>query len=167
MFPQIVPQKSELARLVIHDAHFKTLHGGTNQTIAEVHTRFWIRACRNQVRKVILNCIICCRFNSKFEKPLKGDLPKLRKTVPFKAFQHDRLDFGGPFFAKVKVKISQKYIKFHLCALPVRQCIWRSSLISQPKHVLPFCGSLRPGWVALQRLIQKTVRTFKAPLQSS
>ena len=54
MYPQIVPQKSELARLVIHNAHLKTLHGGTIQTIAEIRTQFWIPACRNQVRKVIV-----------------------------------------------------------------------------------------------------------------
>ena len=34
MYPQIVPQKSELARLVFHDAHLKTFHGGTIQTKA-------------------------------------------------------------------------------------------------------------------------------------
>ena len=75
---EIVPQKSELARLIIHDPDLKTLHSGTIQTIAEIRTRFWIPACRNQVQKVILNlnCITCCRFNSNFEKPLIGDLPK-------------------------------------------------------------------------------------------
>ena len=86
--------------MVIHDPHLKTMHGGTIQTIAEIRTRFWIPACRNQVRKVILNCITCCRFNSKFEKPFVGDLPKSGITVPSKAFQHAGLDFGGPFSAR-------------------------------------------------------------------
>ena len=31
-YPRIVPEKSELARLIIIDAHHATLHGGTNQT---------------------------------------------------------------------------------------------------------------------------------------
>ena len=56
MYPRRVPLKSEIAKLVIHDAHLKTLHGGTIQTLAEIRTQFWIPACRNQVRKVILNC---------------------------------------------------------------------------------------------------------------
>ena len=54
-----------------------------------------------------------------------------------------------------------------MCALPVRQCIWRSSLISQSNHVSPHCGASRLEGAALQRLVQKTVRIFKAPLQSS
>ena len=96
MYPQIVPQKSALARLIIHNAHLKTLHGGTIQTIAEIRTRFWIPACRNQVRKVIANFVTCCRFNSSSEKPLMGDLPNTRITVPSQAFQHE-----AHFFVKV------------------------------------------------------------------
>ena len=67
LYPQIVPQKSELAKLIVHDTHLKTLHGGTIQTIAERRALFWIPACRNQVRNVIKNCITCCRFNLSFE----------------------------------------------------------------------------------------------------
>ena len=111
MYSQIVLQKSELARLVVHDAHLKTLHGGTIQTIAEIRTQFWIPACRNQVRKVIVNCITCCRFNSSTEKQLMGDLPKSRITVPSSAFQHIGLDFGGPFFCRGDSKdIAKAYL---------------------------------------------------------
>ena len=116
MYPQIVPQKSELARLIIHNAHLKTLHGGTIQTIAEIRTRFWIPACRNQVRKVIANCVTCCRFNSSSEKPLMGDLPKSRITVPSKAFQHVGLDFGGPFLCKSDSKdFTKAYLALFVC----------------------------------------------------
>ena len=34
-YPRIVPQKSELARLIILDAHHSTLHGGTTQTMLQ------------------------------------------------------------------------------------------------------------------------------------
>ena len=135
MYPQIVLQKNDLARLVIHDAHLKTLHGGTIQTIAEISTQFWIPACRNQVRKVILNCITCCIFNSSSEKQLMGHLPKSKTRVPSKAFQHVGLDFRGPFFEEVIVKTSQKHIWLYSCASPARLCIWIPSLISQPRHV--------------------------------
>ena len=59
MYPRLIPEKSELARLVILDAHHSTLHGGATQTIAQIRTRFWIPGCRNQVRKLILNCVTC------------------------------------------------------------------------------------------------------------
>ena len=116
MYPQIVLQKNDLARLVIHDAHLKTLHGGTIQTIAEISTQFWIPACRNQVRKVILNCITCCIFNSSSEKQLMGHLPKSKITVPSKAFQHVGLDFGGPFFSRGDSKdVTKAYLALFVC----------------------------------------------------
>ena len=116
MYPQIIPQKSELARLVTHDAHLKTLHGGTVQKIAETRTQFWIPACRNQVRKVILNCITCCRFNSSSEKQLMCDLPKSRKTVPSKAIHYVGLVFGGPFFCRGDSKdVTKAYLALFVC----------------------------------------------------
>ena len=107
-YPRIVPQKSELARLIILDAHHSTLHGGTTQTIAEIRSHFWIPACRNQVRKLIMNCVTCSRFNGKPEHPLMGDLPKKRVTIPSKVFKDVGLDFGGPFLCKEKDKEFRK-----------------------------------------------------------
>ncbi len=61
-YQRIIPQESELARLVVLHAHHQTLHGGATQTIAYIRTRFWLPSCRNLVRKLILNCVTCCRF---------------------------------------------------------------------------------------------------------
>ena len=51
-YPRIVPEKSELSRLINGDAHSVTLHGGVNQTMAHIRIKFWIPSCRNQVRKL-------------------------------------------------------------------------------------------------------------------
>ena len=97
-YPRLIPEKSELARLVILDAHHFTLHGGAVQTIAQIRTRFWIPGCRNQVRKLILNCVTCSRFIVNKEELLMGDLLKERIKVPSRAFEDEGLDFGGPFY---------------------------------------------------------------------
>ena len=39
-YPRIVPEKSELSRLIIGDAHSVTLHGGVNQNMAHIRTKF-------------------------------------------------------------------------------------------------------------------------------
>ena len=71
-YPRLIPEKSELARLVILDAHHFTLNECATQTIAQIRTRFWIPGCRNHVRKLILNCVTCSRFIGKKEEPLMG-----------------------------------------------------------------------------------------------
>ena len=42
MFPMIYAQKCELAKLVVHVAHLKTLLGGAFQTLLENRTTLWI-----------------------------------------------------------------------------------------------------------------------------
>ena len=72
-YPRLIPEKNELVRLVILDAHHSTLHGGATQTIAQIRTRFWIPGCINQMRKLILNCVTCSHFIGNKEEPLMGD----------------------------------------------------------------------------------------------
>ena len=97
-FQRLIPQDSHLARLIVLNSLQLTLHGGTSQTIAHIRTRFWIPSFRNLVRKMIMNCVNCHRFNSKPVFPLMGDLPKTRVDPPIKAFEDVGLDFAGPFF---------------------------------------------------------------------
>ena len=115
-YPRIVPEKSELARLIIIDAHNATLHGGCNQVLAFIRTQYWIPRCRNQVRKLILNCVKCSRFTVKCKQPLMGDLPRERIEIPSRAFQDVGLDFGGPFITKTGSKILTKsYMAVFVC----------------------------------------------------
>ena len=146
VYPQIVPHKSELARLVNLDAHLKTLHGGTIQSIAEIRTQFWIPACGNQLQKVILNCITCCIFSSSSKELLIGDLPKSRITVPYKALQHVGLEFVCFATKAMHLEI--------ICDLTTQPCI------ANLRRLISRKGSLL-------RLTQITARIFKAPLQSS
>ena len=56
-YARLIPENSELARVVILATHHSTLHGGATQTIAQTRSRYCIPGCRNQVRKLILNCV--------------------------------------------------------------------------------------------------------------
>ena len=118
-YPRLIPEKSELARLVILDAHHSTLHGGATQTIAQIRIRFWIPGCRNQVQKLILNCVTCSRFIGNKEEPLMGELPKERISVPSRDFERVGLDFGGPFYLKVSGSENNKaYLVLFVCFFP-------------------------------------------------
>ena len=127
-YQRIVPKESELARLIVNEAHRITLHGGTNQVVSQIRTQFWIPGCRSLVRKLILNCVTCSRFSAKPFTPLIGDLPKERIDIPERAFEHVGLDYGGPFFCMKSVYGSEK-VYMALFALPAKRCILKWFLI--------------------------------------
>ena len=115
-YPRLVPAESHLAELIARNSHRTTLHGGTNQVIAHIRQRFWIPACRNLVRRVIMNCVTCSRFTSRPTYPLMGDLPKQRVDIPKRSFQDVGLDFAGPFSCKTSTRSSKKaYLAIFIC----------------------------------------------------
>ena len=115
-YPRLVPQESHLADLIVRNSHRLTLHGGTNQVMAHIRQRFWIPACRNLVRKTLMNCVTCSRFTSKPSYPLMGDLPKQRVDIPKRAFQDVGLDFAGPFLCKGPNRSTVKaYLAIFVC----------------------------------------------------
>ena len=64
-------------RLIIANAHEKTLHGGTSQILAHFRTNFWIPASRVKIKtQIIPSCVICSRFTTEATIPLVADLPK-------------------------------------------------------------------------------------------
>ena len=115
-YQRLIPQNSHLARLVVANSHQSTLHGGTTQVMAHIRTRFWIPSCRSLVRKLILNCVGCNRFNVKPQYPLMGDLPKERVDPPLKAFQDVGIDFAGPFLSRKSSRtVVKSYMALFIC----------------------------------------------------
>ena len=73
-YQRLVSQQSNLASLILLDSHHATLHAGPNQVLALVRTKYWIPSCRNLIRKIVRNCVSCCRFQTRANNPLMGDL---------------------------------------------------------------------------------------------
>jgi len=97
--PIILPKESLLTNLIISDAHQRTLHGGTQITLAFLREEFWVIGGRVPVRKHILRCIRCARFRQKRAQHLMGQLPKSRVT-PSRPFSHAGVDYAGPISLK-------------------------------------------------------------------
>ncbi|XP_043284934.1 uncharacterized protein [Venturia canescens] len=91
----IPPRDSPLARLLISDAHTRTLHGGTQATLAFLRQRYWIIGGRAPVRSFILRCVHCARFRAHRAQQLMGQLPSTRVT-PARAFLFTGVDYAGP-----------------------------------------------------------------------
>ncbi|XP_015123440.1 uncharacterized protein LOC107045632 [Diachasma alloeum] len=94
--PIILPRRSRFTTLVIAEAHQKTLHGGTQLTLAYTRQRYWILGGRGTVRAYILRCAICARHRARQAQQQMGQLPATRVS-PARAFLHTGVDFAGPF----------------------------------------------------------------------
>lgn len=93
--PIILPTYSHLSRLIIQDAHYNTLHGGNQLTLAHTRRRFWIINGKKAVRSFISKCVICIRYREQAANQLMGDLPAPRVT-PCPPFVHSGVDYAGP-----------------------------------------------------------------------
>lgn len=93
--PVIIPKESRLSELIIMEAHSETNHGPVQQMMQYIRNNFWINCLRNEARKHVHKCVICARYNKKFEGQLMAGLPadRIRKN---RAFLISGLDYCGP-----------------------------------------------------------------------
>ncbi|XP_063975044.1 uncharacterized protein LOC135161426 [Diachasmimorpha longicaudata] len=95
----IIPQGSVLAELIIRDSHQRTLHGGTQLTLAHLRRSYWIIGGRLPVRSFILKCVECARHRGIRAQQLMGQLPVAR-LVSDRAFSNTGVDYAGPVSLK-------------------------------------------------------------------
>ncbi|GFY12677.1 integrase catalytic domain-containing protein [Trichonephila clavipes] len=84
-FPILLPSKHKLTYLIVEYFHKKFLHSGPQSLLYQIRQIFWILNGRNICRKVVHNCVICCKANPTCTDQIMSDLPKDRviKNYPF------------------------------------------------------------------------------------
>lgn len=94
-YPVIIPKEGRLSELIIWDAHSKTEHGHVQQMMQYIRNNFWISTMRSEARKSIHKCVVCARYNKRFETQLMSGLPadRIRKN---RAFLISGVDYAGP-----------------------------------------------------------------------
>ncbi|XP_011858260.1 PREDICTED: uncharacterized protein LOC105555830 [Vollenhovia emeryi] len=97
--PAILPRHSRLSELIISWSHQRTLHGGTQLTLAHIRQSYWIIGGRAPVKSHILRCVVCARQRGIRAHQLMGQLP-LPRVTPSRAFTHTGIDYAGPLTLK-------------------------------------------------------------------
>lgn len=97
--PIIVPNHSNLSRILSLEAHQKTMHGGTQAMLHFIRAKYWIVGAKRAVTTILKSCLPCIRYTKTNTEQIMGDLPKERviSTAPF---AHCGVDYFGP----VKIK---------------------------------------------------------------
>lgn len=97
--PIVLVGKSAVVILIIRDAHRRVLHGGPQNTMAQLNQRYWLINGRRQVRAEIHRCVTCIKARPKCRQQLMGDLPAARVT-PSRPFLHTGIDYAGPIWSR-------------------------------------------------------------------
>ena len=97
--PAILPRNSRLSDLIIDYSHKRTLHGGTQLTLAHIRQTYWIIGGRAPVKSHILRCVVCARQRGIRAHQLMGQLP-LSRVTPSQPFTHTGIDYAGPITLK-------------------------------------------------------------------
>lgn len=93
--PILIPQGSTLAKLIIADAHQRTLHGGPQIMLNYLRTNFWILNAKSLVRQCVRKCVVCVRHSAKTKQQMMGQLPEVRVNA-CRPFLRSGVDYAGP-----------------------------------------------------------------------
>ncbi|GFS64815.1 integrase catalytic domain-containing protein [Trichonephila clavipes] len=93
--PILIPNNHSSCDLIIKHYHVLYLHTGTEATLANIRTRFWIVNGRSKVKG-----IQCLKVSAKGKNQRMADLPNARGSIA-RVFSKVGLDFCGPFHIKL------------------------------------------------------------------
>jgi hypothetical protein len=112
--PILLPKDHHFTRLIVLHAHRTLGHGsGTELTLTQLRTKFWIIQGRRVVRSIVETCPECRRrFSTKPASQRMAPLPKSRLSS-IRAFEKVGVDYAGPF--KTKQGRGKVRAKRYLC----------------------------------------------------
>lgn len=111
--PMILPKGHYVTDLIIRREHEANLHAGVQATLYNLRIRYWPIDGRNQVRKIIRQCVTCFRVKPTFPDYLMGNLPRVRVTAA-RPFLNTGVDYCGPFFIKEKKLRNRNRVKVYV-----------------------------------------------------
>ena len=107
--PIILHRKSEIARLIVEDAHFSDGHViGMAAMKAQVCEKYVILGLGTLCKQIRSNCYRCRLVNGVRLVQQMAPLPINKLEEKIKAFENCGMDFAGPFEAKVERRMARK-----------------------------------------------------------
>ncbi|XP_072384547.1 uncharacterized protein [Diabrotica undecimpunctata] len=117
-FPLLMPSKSHIVNLLLTREHRRLLHSGPQNTLSNVRLKFWPLDGLRQIKRIILNCLTCYRFNAQVASQIMANLPRERVQIA-RPFINVGVDFGGPFPIKTsklkRAPLTKAYMAVFVC----------------------------------------------------
>ena len=103
-YPVVLPGKHPVTELIIRHYHHLNGHVGVYNVLAEIRQRFRIVRGVSSVKRVLIKCHVCRRYNAKLGEQVTAQLSMVRVSsdshriiYPFAAVG---LDYSGPLYAR-------------------------------------------------------------------
>lgn len=112
--PIILPKHAHLTKLIIADAHLKTLHGGSQLMLTYIQSKYWILGAKEIIKSYVRKCIKCIRYAAPTNNQLMGQLPTARVT-PSRPFKCSGVDYAGPISIRTSKGRGQHSYKGYIC----------------------------------------------------
>ncbi|XP_073959815.1 uncharacterized protein [Choristoneura fumiferana] len=112
--PIIIPGKQHVTKLIVTEAHTKTLHGTILQTMTYIRSKYWIIGLRTAVKEVAGKCTTCIKHKATTKQQLMGQLPTSRVT-PCRAFYNSGVDYAGPVYMRTSKGRGHTSTKGYIC----------------------------------------------------
>ena len=97
-FPIILPRGNWVTKLIVRHHHEAGHHvTGTNHTLANLSTKYWIVTAREEIREWEKACNEYRKRKLKAGEQVMAPLPNVRFRQPLRAFAYVSVDYGGPF----------------------------------------------------------------------
>ena len=100
-FPVLLPTKHNVTELIVRHFQETGNHQGTNYTLAQRSSKYWIIVAREQIRECERSCVVCKRRKAKVTTQIMAPLPKHRLMKSLRAFTNIGIDYGSPFLVKL------------------------------------------------------------------
>lgn len=145
--PTLDEDNSHLTTLIIRAAHFRTLHGGLQQTLRLLRDEFWIVRGIMAVKRILKQCVTCFRDKCRPAKQQMADLlgPQVQPNRPF---SHTGVDFAGYFEVKTSTRKNAGFVK---CYVSLFICLTTKAMHLELVHDL----STRAFIAALRRFVAR------------
>ena len=121
-FPILLSKCSLLCKGLVNDYHVKLAHAGCYTLLAEIRKRFWITHAFSTVKKIIKECTLCRRLNSRPIKINQSPYREFRINPDNIPYRQIFIDFLGPF--KVKNESGESCKIWILCIT----CLWSRAI---------------------------------------
>nr|XP_049699691.1 uncharacterized protein LOC110382053 [Helicoverpa armigera] len=112
--PIVLPAKSHLTKLIVSEAHLRTLHGGPQAMLCYLKTKYWILRAKELVKGHYRSCVKCLRYSKSKTDQLMGQIPEVR-LKPTRPFKSSGCDYMGPINLKFSTGRGAKTYKGYVC----------------------------------------------------
>ena len=94
----LLPNNHRFSRLYAEYIHSMS-HLGVAATVSKIRSKYWITNLQRMVKSIRNKCVICRKFNKRFEEQKMGELPAHR-LKPSPPFHNTYVDLFGPLEVK-------------------------------------------------------------------